>query len=57
MVFFRCWLEVADGQVASGRIDAAKELLTKILNHNNSCAAAYQYLGIFYRLILLNQLL
>ncbi|KAM3967248.1 tetratricopeptide repeat protein 21B [Aphomia sociella] len=41
----RCWLEVADSQVNSGRTDAAKELLTKILNHNNSCAAAYQYLG------------
>ncbi|XP_052749213.1 tetratricopeptide repeat protein 21B-like [Galleria mellonella] len=41
----RCWLEVADNQISSGRMDAAKELLTKILNHNNSCAAAYQYLG------------
>ncbi|XP_059056730.1 tetratricopeptide repeat protein 21B-like [Achroia grisella] len=41
----RCWLEVADSQVSSGRMEAAKELLTKILNHNNSCAAAYQYLG------------
>ncbi|XP_030029552.2 LOW QUALITY PROTEIN: tetratricopeptide repeat protein 21B [Manduca sexta] len=41
----RCWLEVADNQISSGRIDAAKELLTKILNHNNSCAMAYQYLG------------
>lgn len=41
----KCWLEVADGQISSGRLDAAKELLTKVLNHNNSCAAAYQYLG------------
>lgn len=41
----RCWLEVADNQVSSGRMDAAKELLTKVLTHNNSCAAAYQYLG------------
>ncbi|XP_013200236.2 tetratricopeptide repeat protein 21B-like [Amyelois transitella] len=41
----RCWLEVADNQVSSGRSEAAKELLTKILNHNNSCATAYQYLG------------
>ncbi|KAF9409756.1 hypothetical protein HW555_010955 [Spodoptera exigua] len=41
----KCWLEVADGQINSGRLDAAKELLTKVLNHNNSCAAAYQYLG------------
>ncbi|XP_037868636.1 tetratricopeptide repeat protein 21B [Bombyx mori] len=41
----RCWLEVAEGQISSGRTDAAKELLTKILNHNNSCARAYQYLG------------
>ncbi|XP_068631155.1 tetratricopeptide repeat protein 21B-like [Battus philenor] len=41
----RCWLEVADGQINSGRLDAAKELLTKVLNHNNSCATAYQYLG------------
>ncbi|CAK1598611.1 unnamed protein product [Parnassius mnemosyne] len=41
----RCWLEVVDGQINSGRVDAAKELLTKILNHNNSCATAYQYLG------------
>nr|XP_049694551.1 tetratricopeptide repeat protein 21B [Helicoverpa armigera]XP_049694552.1 tetratricopeptide repeat protein 21B [Helicoverpa armigera] len=41
----RCWLEVADGQISSGRMDAAKELLTKVLNHNNSCATAYQYLG------------
>lgn len=41
----RCWLEVADGQVSSGRVDAAKELLTKVLNHNNSCSAAYQLLG------------
>ncbi|CAH2071598.1 unnamed protein product, partial [Iphiclides podalirius] len=41
----RCWLEVAEGQVNSSRLDAAKELLTKILNHNNSCATAYQYLG------------
>ncbi|KPJ18977.1 Tetratricopeptide repeat protein 21B [Papilio machaon] len=40
----RCWLEVADGQINSGKLDAAKELLTKVLNHNNSCAAAYQYL-------------
>ncbi|KAJ0178912.1 hypothetical protein K1T71_005687 [Dendrolimus kikuchii] len=42
----RCWLEVADNQVTSSRTDAAKELLTKVLNHNNSCAAAYQYLGV-----------
>lgn len=41
----RCWLEVADGQISSGRVDAAKELLTKVLNHNSSCATAYQYLG------------
>ncbi|XP_063824062.1 tetratricopeptide repeat protein 21B-like [Ostrinia nubilalis] len=41
----RCWLEVADSQVSSGRMDAAKELLTKVLTHNNSCATAYQYLG------------
>ncbi|XP_026737258.1 tetratricopeptide repeat protein 21B-like [Trichoplusia ni] len=41
----RCWLEVADSQISSGRMDAAKELLTKVLNHNNSCATAYQYLG------------
>ncbi|XP_072940009.1 tetratricopeptide repeat protein 21B-like [Epargyreus clarus] len=41
----RCWLEVADNQISSGRLDAAKELLTKVLNHNNSCATAYQYLG------------
>lgn len=42
----RCWLEIAESQVNSGRTDAAKELLTKILNHNNSCVAAYQYLGL-----------
>ncbi|XP_045447028.1 tetratricopeptide repeat protein 21B-like [Melitaea cinxia] len=41
----RCWLEVADNQINSGRSDAAKEILTKIINHNNSCATAYQYLG------------
>ncbi|CAH0729262.1 unnamed protein product, partial [Brenthis ino] len=41
----RCWLEVADNQISSSRMDAAKEILTKIINHNNSCAAAYQYLG------------
>ncbi|XP_046963364.1 tetratricopeptide repeat protein 21B-like [Vanessa cardui] len=41
----RCWLEVADNQISSGRADAAKEILTKIINHNNSCATAYQYLG------------
>ncbi|XP_023941812.1 tetratricopeptide repeat protein 21B [Bicyclus anynana] len=41
----RCWLEVADNQISSGRTEAAKEILTKILNHNSSCAAAYQYLG------------
>ncbi|CAG9132076.1 unnamed protein product [Plutella xylostella] len=41
----RCWLEVADSQVSAGRADAARELLTKILNHNRSCAPAYQLLG------------
>ncbi|CAH2991716.1 unnamed protein product [Chilo suppressalis] len=41
----RCWLEVAESQVSSGRTEAARELLAKILHHNNSCAAAYQYLG------------
>ncbi|KAL4708301.1 hypothetical protein ACJJTC_007707 [Scirpophaga incertulas] len=41
----RCWLEVAESQINSGRMDAAKELLTKVLNHNHSCASAYQYLG------------
>ncbi|XP_049870383.1 tetratricopeptide repeat protein 21B-like [Pectinophora gossypiella] len=41
----RCWLEIADNQVNSGRVDVAREILTKILNHNNSCATAYQYLG------------
>lgn len=41
---------MADGQVSSGRLDVAKELLTKILNHNQSCAAAYQYLGNFQKL-------
>ncbi|XP_032512890.2 tetratricopeptide repeat protein 21B-like [Danaus plexippus] len=41
----RCWLEVVDNQISSGRMDAAKEILTKILNHNKSCAQAYQYLG------------
>lgn len=41
----RCWLEVADNQVTTGRVEAARELLAKILNHNNSCATAYQYLG------------
>ncbi|XP_048479226.1 tetratricopeptide repeat protein 21B [Plutella xylostella] len=41
----RCWLEVADSQVSAGRAEAARELLTKILNHNRSCAPAYQLLG------------
>ncbi|VVC96316.1 unnamed protein product [Leptidea sinapis] len=41
----KCWLEVVDNQISSGRTDAAKELLTKILNHNKSCVTAYQYLG------------
>ncbi|XP_038223244.1 tetratricopeptide repeat protein 21B-like [Zerene cesonia] len=41
----KCWLEVADNQINSGRTDAAKELLTKVLTHNKSCVLAYQYLG------------
>ncbi|XP_041971107.1 tetratricopeptide repeat protein 21B-like [Aricia agestis] len=41
----RCWLEVVDNQINSGRMEVAKELLSKILLHNQSCAAAYQYLG------------
>lgn len=34
-------------------MDAAKEILTKIINHNNSCAAAYQYLGNNYNVTIL----
>ncbi|XP_047526075.1 tetratricopeptide repeat protein 21B-like [Pieris napi] len=41
----RCWLEVADNQINSGRLEAAKELLAKVLTHNKSCISAYQYLG------------
>lgn len=41
----RCWLLAADGHVVAGRAEAAREVLRRVLYHNQSCGRAYEYLG------------
>lgn len=41
----RCWLLLADHYVQSSKFDSAAELVNRILQHNKSCARAYEFLG------------
>ncbi|XP_060525880.1 tetratricopeptide repeat protein 21B-like isoform X2 [Cylas formicarius] len=41
----RCWLLLADHYIQSGKLEAAHDLVTKVVDHNKACTKAYEYLG------------
>ncbi|CAG0921103.1 unnamed protein product [Notodromas monacha] len=41
----KCWILLADIYVQSGKYDMASELLKRVLDNNQSCAKAYEYMG------------
>lgn len=43
--FERSWLLLADIYIQAGKFDLAQELLKRCLNHNKSCAKAWEFLG------------
>ncbi|KAF4532150.1 hypothetical protein B566_EDAN015301 [Ephemera danica] len=42
----RCWLLLAELYIQTGKYDVASELLRRALQHNKSCARAYELLGL-----------
>ena len=44
--FERSWLMLADLYCSSGKYDLAQELCKRCLTHNQSCAKAWEYLGL-----------
>ena len=44
--FERSWLMLADLYCSSGKYDLAQDLCKRCLTHNQSCAKAWEYLGL-----------
>ncbi|KAL1513227.1 hypothetical protein ABEB36_002663 [Hypothenemus hampei] len=41
----KCWLLLADQYIQSNKLESAKELIMKVIEHNKACVKALQYLG------------